>query len=153
VRGIADLDPVLVEGAPRLGLRVKLVGLLHLGNGRRPVAGVLPLAVPAGGHLGSVRGANNVIVLSGEETGELVQLGQGSGKLPVATALLNDLIGLFHPSHSWVGRFPPAPVAPVPPEFARFLVRAPEVAATVGVAVADHPSPDSVPLLESLKRR
>ncbi len=28
------------------------------------------------------------------------------------TALLTDLIGLFHPSHSWFGRYPPAGFAP-----------------------------------------
>jgi homoserine O-acetyltransferase len=145
VRGIADLDPVLVRQAPRLGLRVKPVGIFVRSDGGPPVAGVLPAAVPAESHLGAVRGVDNIIVLTGEETGELVQLGRGSGHLPVATALLNDLIGLFHPSHSWTGRYPPAGFAPVAPEFRRFLVRDGEV------RVADRSGPGAVPLLESLQ--
>jgi homoserine O-acetyltransferase len=147
VRGIADVDPVLVREAPRLGLRVKLVGLFQRAGDGTPVAAVLPAAVAADGHLGGVRGADNVIVLSGEETGELVHLGRGGGQLPVATALLNDLIGLFHPSHSWTGRFPPAGFAPVAPEFSRFLVR------EGGVSVAGQPTPGAIPVLDSMRKR
>ena len=147
VRGIVEVDPGLVREAPRLGLRVKLVGLFEQASEGPPVAAVLPAAVPAGGHLGGVRGADNVIVLAGEETGELVHLGRGGGQLPVATALLNDLIGLFHPSHSWTGRFPPAGFAPVAPEFTRFLVSA------GGVTVSDRPAPGAIPLLESMRTR
>jgi homoserine dehydrogenase len=144
VRGIHDLDPVLVREATSLGLRVKLVGLF-LANPESPIAGVLPLAVPADGHLGNVRGENNVVVLTGEETGEMVYIGKGSGKLPVATALLNDVIGLYHPSHSWTGRFPRAGVHLRAPRFATFVVR--EEGATV---LTDIEQPGAVPLLESL---
>jgi homoserine O-acetyltransferase len=145
VRGITDLDPRLVRAAPGLGLRIKLVGLLVRNASEPHVAGVLPAAVPADSHLGAVRGDDNVIVLVGEETGELVQLGRGSGQLPVATALLNDLIGLFDPARSWTGRYPAAERAPAPPEFGRYLSRAAEWRA--------HPEPGAVPILESLRAR
>jgi homoserine O-acetyltransferase len=147
VRGIADLDPELVREAPRLGLRVKLVGLFQRAADGPPVAAVLPAAVAAQGHLGGVRGADNVIVLAGEETGELVHLGRGGGQLPVATALLNDLIGLFHPSHSWTGRFPPAGFAPVAPEFSRWLVR------EGGVSIGERATPGAIPLRDSMRKR
>jgi homoserine O-acetyltransferase/O-succinyltransferase len=145
VRGIEGLDEALVRAAPRRQLRVKLVGLFQRVADGPPLAAVLPLAVPAGGHLGGLRGADNVIVLSGEETGELVHLGRGGGPLPVATALLNDLVGLFDPTASWTGRFPPAPFAPRAPEFALHLSRHGR-----GTRVTDRPAPGSVPLLESL---
>jgi len=143
VRGIHDLDPVLVREAPSLGLRVKLVGIFAAGES--PVAGVLPVAVPAEGHLGSVRAENNVVVLAGEDTGELVYLGKGSGRLPVAAALLNDVIGLFHPSHSWTGRFPRAHFGFDAPRFATFLAR--EGGVTV---LTDTGHGNCVPLLESM---
>jgi homoserine O-acetyltransferase len=148
VRGLDDLDAELVRVAPALGLRVKLVGLFVRPADGRPVAGVLPAAVPADSHLGGVRGVDNAIVLRGEETGELVHLGKGSGNLPVATALLNDLIGLFRPGHSWTGRFPPAGYAPAAPGFSRFLARAAD--GSVGVVEGAPPNADLVPLLDSM---
>jgi len=144
IRGIHDLDPVLVREAPSLGLRIKLIGLF-VASPESPVAGVLPLAVPAEGHLGSVRAGNNVVLLAGEETGEMVYLGKGSGQLPIAAALLNDVIGLYHPSHSWTGRFPRAGFRPRAPRFATFLVR--EGGVTV---LTDTEVEGAVPLLESL---
>lgn len=144
IHGIHNLDPVLVREAPSLGLRIKLVGLFGV-SPEFPVAGVLPLAVPAEGHLGSVRAENNVVLLAGEETGEMVYLGKGSGRLPIAAALLNDVVGLFHPRHSWTGRFPRAGFAPRPARFATFLVR--EGGATV---LSDTEQAGAIPLLESL---
>ncbi len=144
VRGIHDLDPVLVREAASLGLRIKLVGLLVAGEESSVIA-VLPLAVPSESHLGSVRAESNVVILAGEETGEMVYLGKGSGRLPVAAALLNDVIGLFHSSHSWTGRFPRADRAPAAPRFSTFLVR--EAGATV---LSDEEKECAVPLLDSL---
>ncbi|MGE5357780.1 MAG: homoserine dehydrogenase, partial [Bacteroidales bacterium] len=146
VTGIGDLDPVVVRDAPDLNLRVKLVGLFE----RRPpchVAGVLPVAVPAEGHLGGVRGENNVIVIDEGDAGEMVHLGHGAGSLPVATAVLNDIIGLFNPSRSWTGRYPRAACAPEAPRFTNFLAR--ERGATV---ITDTQVPGAVPLLESMVR-
>ena len=144
VHGIHDLDPMMIREAPSLGLRIKLVGLFVAGADA-PTAGVLPLAVPAEGHLGSVRADNNVVLLAGAETGELVYLGKGSGRLPIAAALLNDVIGLFHPSHSWTGRFPPAASRPRAPRFATFLARE-----GGNCVLTDGYQGNSIPLLESL---
>ncbi len=120
VHGIADLDPVLVREAPSLGLRIKLIGF-YVRESDRVVGGVLPAAVLAEGHLGRVRGENNVVVLEGEDTGELVYLGRGSGRRPIATGVLNDLVGLFHPAYSWTGRYPRATRRPISPRFGEFV--------------------------------
>jgi hypothetical protein len=45
------------------------------------------------------------------------------GRLPVAAAPLNDAIGLFHPRHSWTGRFPPDASGPTAPCFKTSLSR------------------------------
>jgi homoserine O-acetyltransferase len=144
VKGIGDLDPVLVRGAPSLNLRIKLVGFF-LREETGIVAGVLPTAVPVDGHLGRVRGDDNVVVLGGEETGELVYLGRGSGRRPVATALLNDLVGLFHPSYSWTGRFPRATTAPKAPRFGQFVVRRGDA-----IVLSEEASEGAIPVFESL---
>ncbi len=144
IQGIYDLDPLLVRDARSFNLKIKLVGLF-MTNGQSTVAGVQPLAVPAEGHLGSVRSENNVVVLAGEETGEMVYIGKGSGRLPVAAALLNDIIGLYHPSHSWTGRFPQAGFRPLAPRFGTFLAR------KDGAAVlTDMEQEGAIPLLESM---
>jgi len=144
VTGIHDPHPVLVREAPSLGLRIKLIGLFAVEK-EAPIAGILPLAVPADGHLGSVRADNNVVVLAGEDAGEVVYLGKGSGQLPVVTALLNDLIGLFHPRHSWTGRLPRSGMKRKTPRFATFITN--EGGATVLTETAE---PGSIPLLDSL---
>ena len=95
-----------------------------------------------------MRGENNVVVLEGRDTGEMVYLGRGAGSLPVATAILDDLIGLFDPARSWTGRYPRAERAPERPRFTHFLVR--EGGVTV---ISDTPGPGGIPLLQSPRQR
>jgi hypothetical protein len=85
-------------------------------------ATVRPMAVRHDGHLGMVRGVNNVVVTHAPDGGEMVYAGTGAGALPVATAVLNDLIGVFDADHSWTGRFPPVDAAVEAPTFDRWLV-------------------------------
>jgi homoserine O-acetyltransferase len=144
VKGIETLDPALARAAIPLGLRVRLVAVFRsLAEGNE--AGVLPAAVPAEGHLGSVRAEDNVVILRSGEAGEMVYIGKGGGSLPVATAVFNDLVGLFHPSRSWSGRFPRASRKPAAPRFGRHL------AMRGGTAFfSEAPAPGSVPVLDSL---
>lgn len=144
LRGIDDLDPALVRGAPSLGYRVKLVGVF-VGEGQVRILGVLPVAVLADSHLGHLRVDDNVVVLHGSEPGEMVFVGKGTGDLPVASAVLGDLVGLYHPGRSWTGRYPQAERTPVPPEFVSYLSRQ-----AGEVTLTDSPEPGAVPLLESL---
>ncbi|MDQ7006335.1 MAG: homoserine O-acetyltransferase [Acidobacteriota bacterium] len=142
--GIEDLDPQLVRAAPAAGFRIKAVGLCHWGGGR-PVACVRPMAVTTDGHLGSVRGEGNAVVLVGDELGEMVHIGKGSGVLPVATALINDLVGLFDTRVSWTGRFDPAGQPPRAPDFAHWLMLR-DGKAVVGEAGGEG----AIPVLRSL---
>lgn len=142
--GIRDLDPSLVREAPDLGYRVKLVSVARR-DGRRLRATVRPMAVPRESHLGLVRGGNHVVVLQLTERGETVYVGSGSGDLPVATAVLNDLIGLFDPEHSWTGRFPRASEPAVEPGFSRWLVRESGRAEVRG---GEPPTGSPVPVLD-----
>ena len=144
VTGVDAIPDILPALAPPLGLRVKLAGLYHeTENG--PVAGILPLAVPLKSHLGEVRGENNAVLLRSAEMGEMVYIGKGGGNLPVATAVLNDLIGLYHGSRSWAGRYPKSPERTNAPRFDRFLAIREGEAVVTGNA-----GEGAVPLLESL---
>jgi len=142
VRGIKDLEPDLVRRASERGFRVKLVALAQVENGSL-AACVRPMAVPEEGHLGSVRGANHVVVLTTRGAGEMVYLDSGSGTLPVATAVLNDIIGLFDQERSWTGRFPPPTGRMTTPVFDQFLVL------TQGrIRVVESEASGSVPVLD-----
>jgi len=148
-RSITGIAPALIQGAPALGLRVKLIGLFVEPVTRKddapPILGVLPVAVPLEGYLGGARDDNNVLVVDGGEEGELAYFARGGGDVPVASAVLGDLVGLFEPTRSWTGRYPPAERKPVPPRFTHFLQ------ATGGeVRVAEENTADTIPILSSL---
>lgn len=147
VQGITDLAPALVQGAPSLGYRVKLVGVF-INIAPEPVIGVLPVAVDVDGHLGGVHGDNNAVILANRDGSEMIFVGKGAGHLPVATSVLTDLIGLFDPRQSWTGRYPRALRVPRGPEFARYLARD----AGGDVSITDRPGDGAIPLLESVIR-
>ncbi|MHC4341437.1 MAG: homoserine dehydrogenase [Planctomycetota bacterium] len=119
--GITELDPVLVRTAADRNLRIKLVAYAEMTDDP-PQATVQPMAVPADGHLGAVRGGNHIVVLRTRDEGETVHIGPAAGTLPVATAVLNDLLGLMDPDHSWTGRYPAAPGGLPRPYFERHLI-------------------------------
>lgn len=144
VKPLTGLDPLLVREAPRIGLRVKQVGLFVAGAGG-PVIAVMPMAVPLDGYLGGARDANNVLVVDGGEAGEMAYFARGGEAVPVASAVLGDLVGLFEPTRSWTGRYPPAEEDPRPARFAHFLVRQGEQA-----AIGEAGDPSGIPVLESL---
>lgn len=142
VQGIESIDARLVAAAPEIGLRVKLVGLLRREN-RELRACLRPLAVSEGGHLGSIKGDNTVVVLGHQRVGEIVHVGPSSGPLPAARSLLSDLVGLFDLSQSWTGRYRRAD-APLPaPSFTRSLVLREDGPAVVG-------GDAGIPLLDAL---
>jgi homoserine dehydrogenase len=146
VQGLQDLDPEIVRAATECGYRVKFVGLYGASK-ESPVLGVLPAAVPAESHLGGIHAENNGVVMDNQLGGEMVFLGRGVGDLPVASAVLGDLVGIFHPARSWTGRFPRAEKPPQAPEFARYL------ALERGrPLIVNAPRPGAVPLLDSWVR-
>jgi len=119
--GIESVDEHLVRRALDIGLKIKLVALADAAAGEL-VAGVRPMAVRAESHLGMVKGENNAVVIYAPDGGEMVYLGSGGGDLPVATAVLNDLIGLFDSGYSWTGRFPAVDESLPAPSYSDWLV-------------------------------
>jgi homoserine dehydrogenase len=147
VQGVTDVDPALVRDAATAGFRIKLIGAF-VNVAPEPVIGVQPVAVDEDGHLGGVHGDNNAVILANRDGSEMIFVGKGAGNLPVATAVLTDLVGLFDPRQSWTGRYPRALRVPRPPEFGRWLRRSGDRR----VEVVEQPAPGAVPLLESVIR-
>lgn len=123
--GIANVDPVDIAFATRLGYVVKLLAVIERTNGSEGPAGqgpgdrrvgdgagvgdgvgdgdvreisvrVHPAMLLRTHPLASVRGAFNAVFVEGENAGELMLYGQGAGGRPTASAVLGDLIDAAH---------------------------------------------------------
>jgi homoserine dehydrogenase len=108
--GIAEVDPVDVAFAGRLGYVVKLLAVVERtdeprGKGSPSDAGdavpeisvrVHPAMLPSTHPLASVRGAFNAVFIEGDAAGELMLYGRGAGGKPTASAVLGDLIDAAH---------------------------------------------------------
>jgi homoserine dehydrogenase len=109
--GIAEVDPVDVAFAKRLGYVVKLLAVAERtdepqrrGRVRSAAAEpipeisvrVHPAMLPSTHPLASVRGAFNAVFVEGEAAGELMLYGRGAGGKPTASAVLGDLIDAAH---------------------------------------------------------
>jgi hypothetical protein len=136
-----DVFPLVAEN---VAIRSAYAPFLSCGYSRCKRKVPLP-AVQAEGHAGSVSAGYNAVLFAGADAGEMVCLGKGSGQLPVEAALLNAGIGLFHPSHSWTGRFPRSGSKLRTPRFAPFLTREGGTS-----ALSDAAEDGSIPLLDSL---
>jgi homoserine dehydrogenase len=98
-QGIAQVDPVDIAFADRLGYVVKLLAVAErfdddASAGASPEISVRvhPAMVPRTHPLAAVRGAFNAVFIEGASAGELMLYGRGAGGLPTASAVLGDLI-------------------------------------------------------------
>ena len=100
--GIAQVDPVDVAYAGRMGYVVKLLAVIERTDGPDGAAPpeisvrVHPAMLPRTHPLASVRGAFNAVFIEGDTAGELMLYGRGAGGRPTASAVLGDLIDAAH---------------------------------------------------------
>jgi homoserine dehydrogenase len=110
--GIANVGPVDIAFANRLGYVVKLLAVIERTSGSDGLADVGgpgvedgPLEISVRVHpamllrthpLAAVRGAFNAVFVEGDTAGELMLYGQGAGGKPTASAVLGDLIDAAH---------------------------------------------------------
>jgi len=119
--GIANVDPVDISFAARLGYVVKLLTVIERTSGSEGLSAsrvgveggvgqersaqdsvpeisvrVHPAMLPRTHPLSAVRGAFNAVFIEGENAGELMLYGQGAGGRPTASAVLGDVIDAAH---------------------------------------------------------
>jgi homoserine dehydrogenase len=100
--GIAQVEPVDVSFAQRLGYVVKLLAVVERTDPGNPgdvpeiSVRVHPAMLPRTHPLASVRGAYNAVFVEGEAVGELMLYGRGAGGRPTASAVLGDVIDAAH---------------------------------------------------------
>jgi homoserine dehydrogenase len=76
-----------------MGYRVKLLGvsqMTELGLEQR----MTPCLVSASSPLGQLEGGTNMVILEGQDSGQIVLRGAGAGEGPTASAVLSDIIDI-----------------------------------------------------------
>lgn len=87
IRRVSNLD---LEYAHELGYRIKLLAVVHAGDGTADVA-VGPCLVPAAHLIGQVRGVFNAVLVKGDAVGDTLYHGRGAGRYPTASAIVGDV--------------------------------------------------------------
>ncbi|GAA6187622.1 homoserine dehydrogenase [Litorivita sp. NS0012-18] len=96
-----DFDAVELEGigcitiedirqAADMGYKIKLLGVSQM-TGRGLEQRMSPCLVPATSPLGQLDGGTNMVVIEGDEVGQIVLRGAGAGMGPTASAVLGDI--------------------------------------------------------------
>lgn len=99
-----DFDSVELEGigcvtiedirqAADMGYKIKLLGVSQL-TGRGLEQRMAPCLVPDSSPLGQLDGGTNMIVLEGDNVGQIVLRGAGAGEGPTASAVMGDVMDI-----------------------------------------------------------
>ncbi|WP_425100080.1 homoserine dehydrogenase [Tropicibacter sp. S64] len=99
-----DFDSVELEGIQRvsledirqaadMGYRIKLLGVARM-TGRGLEQSMAPCLVPARSPLGQLEGGTNMVVVEGDQIGQVVLRGPGAGEGPTASAVMGDVMDI-----------------------------------------------------------
>ncbi len=91
MEGIENIDIKDIKIANQLGMRIKLLGLTELINGKL-FERVHPCLVDKKSYIGNVNGVMNAVIINGEPVGENILQGEGAGPGPTSSSLLSDLM-------------------------------------------------------------
>ncbi len=90
LEGIESITIEDIRRAGDMGYKIKLLGVAQM-NGRGLEQRMSPCLVPATSPLGQLDGGTNMIVLQGNNVGQIVLRGAGAGAGPTASAVLSDV--------------------------------------------------------------
>ncbi|MCR8723190.1 homoserine dehydrogenase [Frigidibacter sp. ROC022] len=93
IEGIERISIEDIEQAADMGYRIKLLGVAQV-TGRGLVQRMSPCLVPSDSPLGQLDGGTNMVVLEGDQVGQIALRGPGAGAGPTASAVMSDVIDL-----------------------------------------------------------
>lgn len=93
LEGIQNVSLDDIRLARDMGYRIKLLGVAQM-TGRGLEQRMTPCLVPADSPLGQLQGGTNMVVLEGDQAGQIVLRGAGAGAGPTASAVMADVIDL-----------------------------------------------------------
>jgi homoserine dehydrogenase len=94
-QGITGLTPADINTARAAGERWKLIGSLAVSAGQ-VTASVRPTRLLLTNPLAGVSGATNAILFHTHLLGDVTLIGPGAGRLETGTAVIEDLLAIFH---------------------------------------------------------
>ena len=94
MEGIENIDLKDIKIANQLNLRIKLLGISEIINGKL-FETVHPCLVSKDSYIGNVNGVMNAVILQGKPVGENVLQGEGAGPGPTSSSLLSDLLSIL----------------------------------------------------------
>ena len=94
MEGIENIDIKDIKIANQLNLRIKLLGISEIINGRL-FETVHPCLVGKNTYIGNVNGVMNAVITYGKPIGESILQGEGAGPGPTSSSLLSDLISIL----------------------------------------------------------
>lgn len=93
LEGIERITSEDIHHAADMGYRIKLLGVAQMTNAGLEQR-MTPCLVPAASPLGTLENATNMVVLEGDEVGQIVLRGAGAGEGPTASAVLSDVMDI-----------------------------------------------------------
>ncbi len=94
MEGIENIDLKDIKIASQLNLRIKLLGISEMINGRL-FETVHPCLVSKDTYIGNVSGVMNAVITEGKPVGESILQGEGAGAGPTSSSLLSDLLSIL----------------------------------------------------------
>ena len=93
LEGIESVTIEDIHRAADMGFRIKLLGVARM-TGRGLEQSMEPSLVPADSPLGQLEGGTNMVVIDGDQVGQIVLRGAGAGEGPTASAVLGDVMDI-----------------------------------------------------------
>ena len=94
VEGIENINIKDIKIANQLNLRIKLLGVSEIINGKL-FETVHPCLVSKNSYIGNVNGVMNAVITNGKPVGESILQGEGAGSGPTSSSLLSDLFSIL----------------------------------------------------------
>ena len=94
MEGIENINIKDIKIANQLNLRIKLLGISEIINGKL-FETVHPCLVNKNTYIGNVNGVMNAVITHGKPVGETILQGEGAGPGPTSSSLLSDLLSIL----------------------------------------------------------
>ncbi len=94
MEGIENIDIKDIKIANQLNMRIKLLGISKIVNGKL-FETVHPCLVGKNTYIGNVNGVMNAVITQGYPVGESILQGEGAGPGPTSSSLFSDLVSIL----------------------------------------------------------